>query len=529
MLQYLRFRASAPMFFVLLISFFSVLNSCKREDPLPNGQALRFTSTISNDPVTRVSNTLWDEGDKMGVFMYKNGESLSSASIVNGTSNTPFTYSNSYFKSDSPVFLSGDAVDFIAYYPFKSLSDLTYPIDLSDQSNQSAIDVLYANNAKAVSSNNFTVPLVFNRQLSKLSINLTITNTGALSASGLTATLSKAKTQASLDLTNGDITLGVTEASLKGKVTASSSGDALVEFTLLPGEDISNRTIKFESVAGESFTWKVPTFQTLVKGARYTVAIKIDNGTPTDGGITTQAYAEIPTMGSLPATEKFIMHMDPDNVKRRNYSMLYDTNYKMAYWVAYPLHSSYMGSSGRTDDWQYDPSLDQAFQPSLFSGFPGGGYDRGHQIPSADRTASSSLNRTTFYFSNMTAQRSYLNQRTWANLENKIRTWTGQADTMYVVTGAMPYTKGSTSVSYVKDNAGQDIALPKYYFKALAMLKGGKFYTIGYRMDNVNHETGDNYDNYRVSVADLEAETGFTFFPNLSAAQKSTIETDIWK
>ena len=36
---------------------------------------------------------------------------------------------------------------------------------------------------------------------------------------------------------------------------------------------------------------------------------------------------------------------------RRNFSMLYDTNYKLAYWVAYPLSSSYLGSAPRTDAW----------------------------------------------------------------------------------------------------------------------------------------------------------------------------------
>ena len=37
----------------------------------------------------------------------------------------------------------------------------------------------------------------------------------------------------------------------------------------------------------------------------------------------------------------------PDNKKYRNYSLLYDTNLKMAYWVAYPIYEGCVGSFQR--------------------------------------------------------------------------------------------------------------------------------------------------------------------------------------
>ena len=61
-------------------------------------------------------------------------------------------------------------------------------------------------------------------------------------------------------------------------------------------------------------------------------------------------------------------------------------------------------------------------------------YSRGHQIPSADRTATDELNSQTFYASNITPQNGDFNGGIWASLEGKIRENMCQ-DTLYVVTG----------------------------------------------------------------------------------------------
>ncbi|MDY4849938.1 MAG: DNA/RNA non-specific endonuclease, partial [Paludibacteraceae bacterium] len=63
------------------------------------------------------------------------------------------------------------------------------------------------------------------------------------------------------------------------------------------------------------------------------------------------------------------------------------------------------------------------------------GYTRGHQIPSADRTATRELNEQTFYMSNMTLQAYDFNSGIWLDLENKVRGYMCN-DTIYVVTGA---------------------------------------------------------------------------------------------
>jgi len=516
-------------FMIALLTF----NSCQKTESRIEQAAVQFTPTIVGQINTKATGTSWDQNDQIGVFMYRSGQPLASAALIDQVNNHLFTFKGSLFQSSSSIFLPAEKVDFIAYYPYKSLTGFQYPIDLSDQSNPVALDLMYANNAKNIDKSNNTIPLTFVRQLSKISINLSITNTAALEANQITVKMPAISTQGEFDLTTGKLTVNSTDKKdIQGKVTANANKTARVEFMLLPGEDITGKAIKFVASNGDSYTWTIPQDQNLKKltaGNQYSFDIKIDNGKPSGGIGDTQAYLEIPKMSKLGNDEVFIQHFMPDASDSRNYAMLYDKKLKMAYWVAYPLYSSILGSGNRTDAWGYDPQVSTAFQPNLFNGFKPTGYDRGHQLPSADRNLNTTQNKTTFYFTNMTAQASRLNQGIWANLETKVRTWTAQCDTMYVVTGAMPTTSTNTVLDFAQDNDGKDIAKPKYYFKALAMKKGSEYYTLAYKINNETPPSGVTFENYRLTVSDLEKATGFTFFPDLNDTQKGSINTSIWK
>jgi endonuclease G len=257
--------------------------------------------------------------------------------------------------------------------------------------------------------------------------------------------------------------------------------------------------------------------------------IYISQKASTEGGGTTTngSYFEIPKDTTIENTMKITRFLPGSRSGMRNYTMFYDKAMKLAYWVAYPLTSSYIGSSGRSEAWGYDPLISISYQPVLFSsGFSG--YSRGHQIPSADRTYNSNENSTTFFFSNMTAQNYNLNGGIWADLEGKIRTWMRSCDTMYVVTGAMIKTSSNQTIIYVNDNNGSKVALPKYYFKALAQKRGANYYTIAYKMNNADPGASASFTSFQMTVTDLERQTGFTFFPSLSAVTKGKIDSNIW-
>ena len=92
----------------------------------------------------------------------------------------------------------------------------------------------------------------------------------------------------------------------------------------------------------------------------------------------------------------------------------------------------------------------------------------------------------------------------------------------------MPTTATDKNITYTPDNSGKQIAVPKYYFKALARKVSGTFYTIAFKIENRTGYSANGYMSCALSVADLEKETGFTFFPSLSATAKATFDQSKW-
>ena len=239
----------------------------------------------------------------------------------------------------------------------------------------------------------------------------------------------------------------------------------------------------------------------------------------------------------LPAVEDeegraFIYHTaEVDGQQKRNYSMLYDAAGRIALWVAYPLCSDYIGS-GRTDAWGYDPKIPDEYEPLLNHGWPERGFDRGHQIPSGSRNANTAMNRQTFYYTNMTAQVSRFNQGLWANLENRVRGFVSVCDTLYVVTG--PIFDSGEPERWTEDNAGNPVAVPDGYFKAVLSynISTSTYYSVAFVYDNEEYSRSNPTASDMCSVSEVEAITGFTFFNNLpqSVAQsvKNQCEPERW-
>ena len=239
----------------------------------------------------------------------------------------------------------------------------------------------------------------------------------------------------------------------------------------------------------------------------------------------------------LPAVEDeegraFIYHTaEVDGQQKRNYSMLYDAAGRIALWVAYPLCSDYIGS-GRTDAWGYDPKIPDEYEPLLNHGWPERGFDRGHQIPSGSRNANTAMNCQTFYYTNMTAQVSRFNQGLWANLENRVRGFVSVCDTLYVVTG--PIFDSGEPERWTEDNAGNPVAVPDGYFKAVLSysVSSSAYYSVAFVYDNEEYSRSNPTASDMCSVSEVEAITGFTFFNNLpqsvAASVKNQCEPERW-
>lgn len=208
----------------------------------------------------------------------------------------------------------------------------------------------------------------------------------------------------------------------------------------------------------------------------------------------------------------------------RDYSFSYNEPCLVADWVAYPLYADF--AKNRVDrsnsNWEKDPFISK--QSNVSSGgsydFSTKGYDRGHQIPSADRSGGAMTNQHTFYCSNVTPQLHDFNSGVWEKLESAVRTWSASSDTMYVVTGCV----ADNTCETVKDHDGQEVAVPKAYYKALLSLKGGNYIAAGFYL--IHENTTKEYKEFALSVKELEQKTGMTFFVNLPSDKAAAIKAE---
>lgn len=267
----------------------------------------------------------------------------------------------------------------------------------------------------------------------------------------------------------------------------------------------------------------------LTAGSKKAELVLTQNGLSGGGGNLNPStgWMELPAMPNGSELGYFTHSMVWNFKKTRNYSFSWDYKNLVAPWVAYPLCKEHSPTGGdRSDEWGVDPYLPKNLQPVLYRGFSSssGKYDRGHQIPSADRKATSNkehykANVATFYGTNMTPQLASLNQHSWKNLEEKVRSWANRADTCYVVTGCI--TKGSTRTA--RDNEGKSVTVPTHYYKAV--LRYSRNSTIGHSgysacailLEHKGYGDNNNFKPYAMSISDLEKVTGITYFANLPA------------
>ena len=245
---------------------------------------------------------------------------------------------------------------------------------------------------------------------------------------------------------------------------------------------------------------------------------------PSDPDLSKVEWMELPAMDDL-GLGYYSHSFDMDGKSYRNYTFAWSQQDLVALWVAYPLCKMYTTKRvDRTDDWAFDPLLGEEFSSAPFSYYgrkaPGDKdrdpYDRGHQLPSADRLCCREANAQTFYGTNMTPQLSAHNSGIWADLENKVRNIANVSDTTYVVTGCI--TEGSKTVVY--DSSDKPMTVPVAYFKAV--LRYSKSSTVGQWNAAAFYLEHRDYSEalgkqHSMSVDELEDLTGMDFFVNLEA------------
>ncbi|OUO36569.1 hypothetical protein B5F83_08195 [Muribaculum sp. An289] len=231
----------------------------------------------------------------------------------------------------------------------------------------------------------------------------------------------------------------------------------------------------------------------------------------------------------LPAIEEeygfaWVFHNMESTGNQRSYSLYYDVANKVSLWVAYPLNKGLRGEGKRNNGWGVkDPKIPVKYQSNVDKGWGVSGYDRGHQLPAADRYRTYA-HRATYYPTNVTPQNSRMNQGIWSNLENTVRSWSDKCDTLYVVTGCVP-----SENDFITDKGGNRVNVPEAYFKALLKYDPSssisEYMGIGIYVENRPYEETHINSSMVMTIDELEEKLGIDFFCNLPDDVEARVES----
>jgi endonuclease G len=205
-------------------------------------------------------------------------------------------------------------------------------------------------------------------------------------------------------------------------------------------------------------------------------------------------------------------------IDRPQYVILYNDKRKSANWAAWQLVAKDIGKVAR-GSFEEDPDLPKELQRVQFNTYTGSGFDRGHLVPSKDRSATEKDNDMVFLMTNIVPQSPSCNQKGWGRLESYCRDLADGGKELYIVAG--PHGIGGTDDDGKKKltigRAAPFVAVPASMWKVILVLEKGtnpnaKSRMIAVWMPNDPTVT-DDWPNYRVSVAEVEKKTGLKFFP----------------
>jgi endonuclease G len=207
-------------------------------------------------------------------------------------------------------------------------------------------------------------------------------------------------------------------------------------------------------------------------------------------------------------------------IEHRYYSLAYSEIHKQASWVCYRLTLEFIkGDAKRKNNFRADPRIES--NASELADYKGSGFDRGHLCPAGSMKINQLAMDDSFYLTNMSPQLPSFNRGAWKTLEEQVRKWLVQEDTLYVVTGPIL----NDSIGVVGFNK---ITLPAYYYKVIYDPTGVQKMTA---FILPHKKIKEDISLYAVSVDEVEKRTGINFFSQLDDDLENKLEAEIilWK
>lgn len=275
------------------------LMSCTNNDDNSEwygSEGIVFTTAIQS----RVSGNTWNANDEVGIYMMNAGSGIEAATAQNKKYIAQTNGTLTAAPGNGIYLPESGNVDFIAYYPYTtSVSGNKLAVNVSDQSNPAAIDLIYSNGTKGIEATTATtISLAFTHQLTKLTLNVTKDAT-VETLSGLNVAMKGISTEGEFNLADGTLTAtaGTNNKDVAMYIDAQGT-TATATAIILPtaaSTDQTSLNLTF-NLNGQSFTHTISDASIFEKGKNvsFNANLSINNGKPvvTIGAATIEDWGE---------------------------------------------------------------------------------------------------------------------------------------------------------------------------------------------------------------------------------------------
>lgn len=230
-----------------------------------------------------------------------------------------------------------------------------------------------------------------------------------------------------------------------------------------------------------------------------------------------------------------LMLGNPSNAASRNpnnyllvsqqYVLAYNSDRGTANWASWQLSRDSLGTAERQDDFRQNGDLPAGIYQVTPNDYRDSGFDRGHIVPSGDRTASVQDNSATFLMTNMVPQAPENNRGLWRELEEYSRDQVVRGDqTLLIVAGA--YGDQGTL-------AGGRVMVPSRLWKVIVVLAPEQGIedidadtpVIALDVPNRDVASGD-WRRYQTTVDQIEVATGYDLLSAVAPEIQAVIEAE---
>lgn len=275
------------------------LMSCTNNDDNSEwygSEGIVFTTAIQS----RVSGNTWNANDEVGIYMMNAGSGIEAATAQNKKYIAQTNGTLTAAPGNGIYLPESGNVDFIAYYPYTtSVSGNKLAVNVSDQSNPAAIDLIYSNGTKGVAATTATpISLGFTHQLTKVTLNVTKDET-IETLNGLGVNIKGISTEGEFNLADGTLTAtaGTNNKDVAMYIDAQGT-TATATAIILPtaaSTDQTSLNLTF-NLNGQSFTHTISDASIFEKGKNvsFNANLSINNGKPvvTIGAATIEDWDE---------------------------------------------------------------------------------------------------------------------------------------------------------------------------------------------------------------------------------------------